>query len=255
MPYTIPLACGMFLVVIGLPVGLYGLLARNQRRVIREIRQRAQQRGWTFHRRRWTGNPTSFRIEGQTASSVKWILTTNGSEAGSQGWSVALHQRFPSLAGVTDVAIAPRDSIDARLTVTGPISPNVASKIATMSGTAAGVLKLLREAREVPSCNDAFDKAYRVLMLPGQTSRPPVDSALAASIMDWPTECVAPHSTLFWRDPFAFHAEVRLPGPPNWATIEHLLTLGETLIARIPQNVEHTAPSGIVDRLAAGLMR
>ena len=262
MPYTLPLVCGMFLVVIGLPVGLYRLLTRSQRRFVREIRQHAEQRRWTFHKRQWTGSPTDVRIEGQTASGIKWILTTKGSGASNRGWSVGLHQRFPSLAGETDVAIALRDSIDARLRVSGSIGgKNVAlsshspSKIAAFSGTAAGVLKFFEEAQEVASGNAAFDKTYRVLMIPDKSQKKPVDPALADSIINWPASGVAVHSTLFWRDPFGFHAEAGLVAQPNWATIEHLVAISEALIERIPQSVPTAAPSGIVDRLVAGLMR
>ena len=69
------LIAGLCAIVLGLPFGLYALLTRRQRRTTRQIRNAASRHGWTYRRRRWQGNPTAFRIDGQTESGLAWTLS------------------------------------------------------------------------------------------------------------------------------------------------------------------------------------
>ena len=100
----------------------------------------------------------------------------------------------------------------------------------------------------------AFDSAYRILTLSQQSNRMPVDQSLAGRIVHWPEASVSPHSILAWRDPFGFHFQARLPGPPNWATVAYLVELTEDLIKRLPPP-SPVAPSGVVDRTVARFLQ
>lgn len=212
-------------IVLGLPIGLYLLLTRGQRRNTRLLRARAVEQGWRYRRRRWQGNPIAFRIDGQSPAGLSWILTAGNTRGYDPGWCVAINLVFPALGGAADIAIEPR-------------------------GTAAG---LLQDSREVATGDTAFDAAYRVLVSGPPPARPPVDSALAARILDWPVDAVALHSMLVWRDAFGLHLQARLPATPNWPVVSYWLSLAEELIARIPPPTPAAAPPGIVDRLAARL--
>ena len=86
--------------------------------------------------------------------------------------------------------------------------PSIESRIAAVTGAAASDLKFLREAREYPSGLAAFDAAYQVVALPRQIGQPLVDAGFAASILQWPTDAIAPHSVLAWRDRFALHLQL-----------------------------------------------
>src|SRR5579862_5123363 len=135
-----PLAifAAMLFVVLGLPFGLYALLTAGRRRTMREIRVGASQRRWRFRLRHWTGDPTSFRIDGRTHSGLDWILKTigAGSETSRPPWNVQLGVRFPALAGKVDFAILPREPGDrgTGLPASG-LSAAVQAKVAAFSPT------------------------------------------------------------------------------------------------------------------------
>lgn len=136
---------GLAAIVLGLPIGLYVLLTRGQRRTTREIRSAAVRQGWRYRRRRWQGNPTAFRIDGRTPGGLPWVMTSGNSRGDDRGWSVQLAMRFPSLGGEPDLAVLPREG-------QGPaIPPNSESRIAAFSEAFAGIAAFLRDAREAPS--------------------------------------------------------------------------------------------------------
>jgi len=241
---------GIFTVVLGVPFGLYALLTRVQRRTTREIRSAAAARGWRYRRQRWRGNPTAFRIDGQSHGGLAWILTAGDSSGYDRGWTGRIAMRFPTLGGEVDFGVFPRT-----LPLDQAIPMGTDARLAAFSNTAASAAGLSRDAREVPSGLPAFDAAYQVLGAARQITKPPVDPDLAARILHWPAGAVAAHSVLAWRDPFALEFQVRLPGPPNWATVAYTVTLGEDLSARLPSPVAMATPPKFVDRMIARLMR
>ena len=246
---------GLLAVVLGLPFGLYAILTRHQRRTTREIRTAAAGRGWRYRPRRWQGNPTAFRIDGQTRTGP-WILTSGNSRGYDTGWSVELVLRFPKLGGATDLAILPRERAGH-----GPplreaaVQPGAESRIAALSRVLATAVQFLRDAVEMPSGLPGFDAAYQVLGLPGQMRERPVDEVLAKRIFEWPAGVIAPHSVLAWRDLYAFEFQARLPAPPNWATVSYFLALADDLMARVPPPMSSPAPRGFVDRLIGHFTR
>ena len=219
-------------VVLGLPFGLYALLTREQRRTTREIRRAAAGQGWRYRRRHWQANPTAFRVDGQTRSGLRWILTSGNTRGYDRGWSVQLVLRFPLLGGETDLAVLPREG-------QGGGSRRLGS----------GAAGFFRGARDLASGLPAFDAAYQVLAGPRQIHQPPIEPALAERILQWPADAIAPHSVLAWRDPYGFEVQARLPAPPNWATVSYFIALADDLITRVPPPVKSMAPHTLVDRL------
>ena len=219
-----PLAilAGLATVVLGLPLGLYALLTRGRRRTMREIRAAAAGRGWNYRPRRWQGNPTAFRIDGQTRAGLAWILTSGNTAGYDRGWSVQLTLRFPTLAGEPDFAVSPRSA---------PLG------------------QLLPDLQEMSTGLSAFDAGYRVLVSQRRFSQPPVDAALATRILQWPADAITPHSVLAWRDPIDLQLQVRLPAPPNWATIAYAVALAEDLSGRLPPPLVPAVPPGFYSRL------
>jgi hypothetical protein len=248
------IVAGLFAAVLGLPAALYLLLTRRQRQTTREIRKSAAVLGWRYRLRRWQGNPTAFRIDGQTRGGLAWILTSGNGGRYDRGWAVVMALRFPALGGEPDFAVMPRDREGHGLPRGQDIPAGIESPIAGFSGAAASDIAFLREAREHPSGLAAFDAAYQVLALP-QIVQPPVDAEFAAHILQWPADAIAPHSVLAWRDPFALHLQLRLPGPPNWSTVAYAAKLGDDLTARVPPPVMQAAPHGFVDRLIARFLK
>jgi hypothetical protein len=223
---------------------------------MREIRATASERGWRYRLRHWRGNPTAVRIDGQTRSGLNWILTSENTSGYDRGWSVRLGLRIPALGGEVDFAVLPRDSDGCDSALAGcALPPGVENRVAALSGAVAGAIGFFRDAREFPSGLPAFDAAYQALALPRHISQPPVDPALAGRILSWPTDAIAPHSVLAWRDPFGFHIHARLPATPNQATITYFVALAEDFCARIPAPSISPAPSGFVDRLVARFLR
>ena len=257
---SIPVAVAvgaLFGFVLLFAFGLYALLTRSQRRTMREIRSGAQERGWKYRLRRWQGNPTSFRIDGQTANGVGWVMKSGNSGGYDRGWSTVLSVRFPGLAGATDFAIYPKDGRDSALMAAVAYGFEAATieRFARTSGTLAGAIEFIGKAREQPSHLESFDDAYRISVVPSFGDRTPVDIELAGNILHWPANTVAAHSILAWRDPFGLHLRARLPAPPNWATIKYLLSIGEGLLARLPAAIPVPEPSGAVDKMIAGLLK
>ncbi|HMA00648.1 MAG TPA: hypothetical protein VKP66_22110 [Steroidobacteraceae bacterium] len=244
-------AAGVFL---GVPIGLYALMTRARRRMMREIRLGARERGWQFHIRRWMGDPTSFRIEGQTPGGLGFVLKTAGAGETIRDWSVRLTLRVPSLAGEMDVAVFPREEKDrGALQIAASFPSALKDRVATWSGTAAGAIGFLGEAKEMPAGESTFDAAYRVLALAKRMGRAPVDSSLAQRMLKWPEDAVAVHSVLLWRDSFGLHFDARLLAPANWSSVAYAVALAEQLIGRLPAPEGATAPSGVVDRLLSHL--
>jgi hypothetical protein len=247
---------GLFAFVVGLAFGLYALLTRGQRRTMREIRAGASERGWRYRLLRWQGNPTAFRIDGRTRTGVAWILTSGNTHGYDRGWVVGLNLRFPTLGGEADLAVQPRDDKGKSAALLGPgMPPGLESRVAAFSGTLANTIGFYRQAQEVPSGLPAFDAAYQVLALPRQLRPPPLDPALAERFLHWPSDTIAPHSVLTWRDPFGLQLQARLPAPPDWATVSYFLTLAEDFCARLPAPLPSPAPRGFVDRIVARLLR
>ncbi len=251
----IVIVLGFSAAFLGLFFGLYALLTRGRRRSMREIRGAAREHGWRYQLRHWQGNPTAFRIDGQTPGGVPWIIKSSSTSTYQRGWSATLVLRFPTLGGEMDFAVLPRELGDSgSKLVGGDVSPAVETRVANFSGVAAEAVAFLRDARDLPSGVAAFDAAYRVSALP-QVQHSPIEPGLAKRILDWPGEAIHPHSVLAWRDPFGLVFEARLPAPANWATVSYLVTLGEELCERVPVSEISTAPRTLVDRLIARVVR
>jgi hypothetical protein len=224
---------------------------------MREIRVAASEQGWRFRLRHWSGNPTAFRIDGRTHSGLDWILKTigAGTETYSPGWNAQLELRFPMLAGKVDFAILPREADNrARVLLASGLSPAAQAKVATFSAALGSAIEFFHDASQFPSGLPAFDAAYQVLALP-QQFRHPLDTELAARILHWPEDAVAPHSVLVWRDPFGFHLKVRLPAPANWPTVSYSIALAEQFVSRLPAASVPSAPPSLVDRIVARLQK
>jgi len=249
------IVAAMAVVVLGLPIGLYALFTSDQRRTTREIRKAAAERGWKYRRRRWQGNPAAFRIDGRTESGLPWTLTSGTGTDYSRGWSVQLMLKFATLGGDTDLALLPRDGEIPGSPSIGAATPlEAASRVAAISGVLGSAVEFFRHAEELPSGHPEFDARYRILVSPQQFRQPLIDSALAERILQCPSDAIAPHSVLAWRQPFAFEVEARLLGPPNWSTVSWLISLANDLIARVPPVVKSVAPHGFVDRLIDRLL-
>ena len=249
------LAVGVILVVVlGLPFGLYALLSRGRRKILKEIKEEAARRGWEFRKVGWMGDPTAFRIAGWDQAGRAWTLKSVSAGEANHGWSVRVRLRFPKLAGDVDVAVIPRDAGGRKADITAPhFSRQAQTRLAAFSGTAASAFGFLENAQETPSNLPEFDSAYHVL---GQGHfQTPIDSALADRMMHWPADTVAAHSILAWRDPFGVHFEARLPRTPNWATINYLVSLAGDFCGRLPPPVTSPTRRGFVDRLLAPFLR
>jgi hypothetical protein len=237
------MAAAMF----GLISGLYRFLTRRQREIVQEIRDHAEQNGWQYHKRRWSGNPTTFRIEGHNSSGVPWVLKSAGAGDNAHGWSMELTVRYPTVAGETDVAIIPRDEKHTRAALAA--SAQAESWVSRVSQTLAGAVHFISHSQESPSGFEPFDYAYQVLLVPESSRKPLVDSALAKKWLNWPGDSVPVHSLLAWRDPFGFVVEARVVGPANWATVSYLLDLGEELVRRMPVGNVPAGPQHAMDRM------
>ena len=242
------LVAGMLAVFFGGTFGLYALLTRERRRVMREIRSGAEALGWRYHLRRWQGNPTAFRIEGTTHGGLSWVMTSGSTMGRDKGWTVVVGLSVAVLGGEVDLALVPRDKAHRGAKLGTPLPPKVDARVAAFSGTIASALEFFQRAEERPSGLAEFDAAYEVLVRREQFMEGPVDEALARKILSWPAETVAAHSMLAWRDAFGFHVQARLPGPPNWSTVSYMASLAEELCARVPAGVKSAVPPTFVDR-------
>lgn len=246
----IVIVAALFLIVVGVPLGLYALLTRGQRRTICAIRAGASQQGWTYRRRRWIGDPTAFQI-----TAPAWIMKSGPAGAYDRGWTVRLGITFPALAGKPDFAIAPREPGSKSLSSLASSMPsNVEARIAGFSEVLAGEAEFYREAQEIHTGVPAFDAAYLLLAL-GRLRESPITPALAQRMLGWPADAVQPHSMLAWRDPYGLHLQARLPGPPNWHSVSYVVSLGEELASHLPASVSAPPPHTLVDRVAARLSR
>lgn len=241
------------LISLGVPLGLYALLTRGQRRTTRAIRVAAREHGWKYRQRPAQGDPTAFRIDGSTGNGLSWIMTSQQTAGNDQGWTERLDLRFPSLGGEQDFAIEPREAHTCAL---GPSAPeSVESRVAPFSDVLAGEIGFYRQAREIASGLPAFDAAYRILVLPDRIGRSPVDSTLAERMLNSPADAVRPHSVLSWRSAYGLRLQARLPGPPNWSSVAWLLSLGEEMATRVPPPVMTPPPHTLIDRTVARFMR
>jgi len=252
--WQLAFAAGVFAVVLGVPIGLYVLLTRGQRQTMQDIRAGAAGCGWRYRVRHWQGNPAAFRMDGRMRSGLPWVLTSSHTTGYDRGWSVRLHLRVPLLAGEVDLAILPREGNNSSPLGAG-IPPGIKSRAAALSTAFASAAVFFRDSKELLSGLPAFDAAYHVLVLPSRFTHPLLDSALAARVLHWPAEAMAPHSVLAWRDPFAFHLLAQLPGPPNWPAVTHFLSIAEDLCARLPAPAAPAAPPTFADRLVARILR
>jgi hypothetical protein len=221
---------GMAVICLGVPIGLYSLFTIGQRTTTREIRREAAKRGWSYKKRPW-----NFRIEGPSdagiaLSGLAWVMTSSNSGESEMRWSSELNVHFPALAGETDVVIWPRDGKPLPAVA---LAPAIEARIVKLSRTAGGALQFLRDAHEAPSGVADFDAAYEIRVRPSGPS--PIDAALARRILTPPSEAVAPRAVVAWRDPFGFHFNARLPGPPNWATVAWLVDVAVDCAAKLPQ--------------------
>jgi len=249
-PYPPLLALVAFAVVaLGVPLGLYALLTRERRRTMREIKDAAEGHGWDYHLQRWQGSPTAFQVEGWSQCG-KWIVKSSAGRGANRGWSVSLGMRVPKLAGQVDVLIHPRatdrpgvDQITAR------ISPDLQSRVASLSTTLGSAVDFAKEATEMPCGNSEFDAKYHVQVLSERFPESPVDAALAERWLHWPADAIAPHSVLAWRDPFGVHLHARLRKTPNWATVTYFISLADDFCARLPNPIPAPQPHGFLDNL------
>ena len=242
-------------VTLGVPLGLYALLTRGRRRMMREIRRGAEARGWRYRLRRWQGNPTAFRIDGTTSSGLPWTITSGGTRGYDRGWTCVLELRVPQLGGEVDFAILPRDPALQQKTLGGTISPSAEARVAKFSSVIASGVEFLKNARELPSGLVEFDQAYEILVLPQQFSKSPVDAALAQKFLHWPPEVVTPHSVLAWRHAFGFCLDARLPGPANWKNVEYLASLADEICPRMPAPLGSATPRTVLDRVLGKMMQ
>jgi len=248
------LAASVAATALGVPLGLYALLTRGQRRTRREIRHAAKKNGWEYHRRRWQGNPAAFRIDGRTPDGLPWKLTSGNRGYDGPDWTTELVLRFPTLGGDTDVAVVPRDQEhQGTLAATNSFPEGVHATVARFSRTVAAAVRFMGNAQEILSGQPRFDSRYQVLVSPN-ANRLVVDAALAGRILQWP-DALAVHSIVGWRDPYGFVLEARLPGPPNWATVAYFLTLGSEVVAHLPPATISAVPESMVDRLVGRLVR
>lgn len=249
VPHLVIVAA-LFLIVLGIPLGLYALLTRGQRRTIREIRDGARQQGWTYRRRRWIGDPTAFQI-----TAPAWIVKSGPAGGYDRGWTVRLGITFPALAGKPDFAIEPRETGSKSLSSLASAMPtSVDARMAAFSEALASEAEFFREAQELPTGVAAFDAAYQLLAL-GHLRESLITPALAQRVLAWPPDAVQPHSMLAWRDPFGLHLQARLPGPPNWQSVSYLVSLGEELASHLPAPISAPPPHTLMDRVAARLSR
>lgn len=247
---------GLIAVFLGLFIGLYLLLTTGQRRTMREIRRAAAEHGWRYGLRHWQGNPTAFRIDGQTPGGLPWTMKSSSTRGYDRGWSATLLLRFPTLGGKMDFAVLPREPRDyATKQAADGLSQGAQQRVTSFSSAAADAVAFLRVAQDRPSGVAAFDAAYQVSAVPQRVVHSPVEPALAKRIMDWPSDSIRPHSMLAWRDPFGLVLEARLPAPANWATVSYLLALGEDLCGRLPPPEGSAAPRTFLDRVIARTVR
>ena len=232
---------------------LYRWLTRRQRGISQEIRDRAEQNGWQYHKRRWEGNPVTFRIDGHTPSGIPWVLKLSGAGENAQGWTMELTVRYPTLAGETDVAITPRD--DGQMHAAMAASVNAQSWLSSLSQTLAGAVHFMGSSQECPSGFDAFDSMYQVLLSRDFTRKPLVDSTLAQQWLNWPPDALHPHALLAWRDPFGFVIEARLSGPPNWITVSYLLDIGNEFMRSLPVGRVPSGQQHLVDRVISKVVQ
>lgn len=252
----LPIVVGMVAIVLGLPLFLYALLTRARRRTMHEIRKSATTRGWHFRIRHWLGDPTAFRIDGQTQNGLDWTLRTRGASENNRGWTIRMGLTVPCLGGLTDFAILPRGPHEFNGGgLASMLSPALQNKVARFSGTLAGAAEFLREASEFPTGLPAFDTKYQILSRPERVCGSTIGNRISEGILEWPPDSVVPRALLIWRDPFGLHLIARLPGPPNWLTVAHFVELASDLCARIPVPEKGPAPRGFVDRLAARFLQ
>ncbi|HUC55307.1 MAG TPA: hypothetical protein VMR90_14740 [Candidatus Cybelea sp.] len=244
-----------FAIALGVPFGLYALLTRGRRRMMREIRQGAEARGWLYGLRRWQGDPTAFRIQGRTNSGLSWTMASRGTKGYDKGWTVMLGLSVPMLGGVVDLAVLPRDAGHGPAVLRGAIPEGAKARLMAFSGTIGSAVELFQNAQELPSGLSAFDTRYEVLVLPKRFAQPLVDAVLAQRLLTWPADSIAAHSVLAWRDPLGFHVQARLPGPANWGSVTYLASLAEEWCARVPAPEKPQGPPTMFDRAVSWVLR
>jgi hypothetical protein len=209
------LAVGVFAVALTAQIVLHIFMTRDRRRMLREIQLSVDQHMCRFSTQQRRGDPTVFRIDGETFSQLPWNLQSHGAVGKGPGWFYLMELTFSSLGGMLDMAVLPRDRKS--VSVRTDLCPS--------------------QAREIPSGLPDFDTVYEVLAATTQLSASPLSESLAKRFVNWPGDTVAPRSLLAWRDPAGCHLRVHLPKLPNWSTIEYMLMLGEDFCASLPTPV------------------
>ncbi len=225
---------------LGVPILLFLLLTRGQRRAANEIRKGSALEGWRFR-----GRSEGFQLDGATRAGMPWEMTSGNSSETERRWSAELNLRFRTLGGETDIALTPRDGKP----LPAALAPAAEARLARFSGTLAGASKFLRESHEAPTGIAEFDALYEVRATPN--TRNAVNAALARRILHCPPDAVTPHSVVAWRDPFGFHFHARLPIEPNWTTVNWLAATGEEFASRLPAVTAVPVPTGWIDRIFA----
>ena len=198
----------LFGVVIVISIGLFVTLARKRLRSLQEIRASVENLSGVFSAEHGDRDTAAFGLEGKTLKGVPWTLRTGGPGEDS---GCRLELTFPTLCGDSDLVVVPRDQ-------------TWESAVPTHS---------MLDAREFPSGLADFDAAYKVLVPPRQMSIPPLNPALAERFVKWPGDTAAPNPVAAWRDESGFHVEAHL-SRMSWASVEHLLNLGEDMCERLP---------------------
>jgi hypothetical protein len=200
----------LFAVVVVLSIGLFVFLARQRLRSLQEIQSSADNHSATFSVEQECCDRATFDLKGKTLNGVPWKLST-GTPGDHSGCALRLDLTFPTLGGDSDLVVVPRDERwESVLTI-----------------------PTLLDAIEFPSGAADFDASYKVLVAPRQLPTQPLNPALAKRFVKWPKNAVAPNPMAAWRDQSGFHVEAHL-SKMNWATVEHLLILGEGISERLP---------------------
>ena len=201
----------LFVIALGLPVGIFVLLVRHRRQVLGEIRTLAGEHSWSFSVKRACRDPFEFAIHGETFSGLPWSLQSSQA-AHDRACKLRLELTFPTFAGECDLAVVPRDpQVDSAMTHARP---------GQLGETASGL--------------PAFDAMFRVFSMSRQSSGLPLQPEIAARFLSWPRNTVAPHAFAAWRDDSGCHLQAHLPAMANWATIEYFVVLGEDFCATLP---------------------
>ena len=176
-------------------------------------------------------------------------MRTSATEGYDQGWSNCVGVRFPTLGGEQDLLIEPRAGANKLKTIEAGAARKAIERVETFSSTAAGFARTMQlESSALAGCPD-FDAAYRIAGPPAASGGSLIDPDIARRFLNWPPHAIQPHSLLVWRDPYGLHVQARLPAPPNWAALHHLIDLATDIARRLPRGRPERGKAGVIDRL------